>query len=135
MKSVKEQIVNDLIDARMNKNRIESSILSTLIGDIQNKEKSTKSKEVSNDDIIAIIKVFLKNIEITMEKVTDPNKSLELQHEKNLLSNYLPTILSNDEIESIIQTNELDNMAKAMKFFKLNYANRYNAKELSQRFK
>lgn len=119
----------------MNKNRIESSILSTLIGDIQNKEKSTKSKEVSNDDIIAIIKVFLKNIEITMEKVTDPNKSLELQHEKNLLSNYLPTILSNDEIESIIQTNELDNMAKAMKFFKLNYANRYNAKELSQRFK
>lgn len=133
MSNLYTTIKSDFKTARLEKNRANTTLLSTLIGDIQQLEKKLKN-EIKDSDVIGVVKAFLKNTHISLEKTTEYGKIAELNHEKSVLEGYLPTSLNNGEIDDIIKNNEFVSIQDAMKFFKANYENRYDAKYVASKF-
>jgi len=85
-----EQINLDFLEARKSKNNDISLLLSTLKGEIE--RKKTKTNE--DNDIITIIKKMIDNCIVTNTK-----QSID---ESKYLQKYLPTLLTESEIETIL---------------------------------
>lgn len=124
-----EKIKNDMIQAMKDKNEVARDILRVLRGEIQRNEQSSKGKvEVSDSDIIKLIKKLIESVKET------GNDNGEVA----ILETYLPTQLSGNEIESIVVRlitqegfNSPKDMGKIMGYFKSNYDGIYDGKLLS----
>lgn len=104
-------IKNDFLEARKTKNQIKSNLLSVIISEIETKSKEKNSKEISDEDIIKIIKSIKKKLDETngILKVTDEKTVKEI----SIISEYLPTELTKEEIETWLNSNfNLDNRNK-----------------------
>lgn len=124
------QIKQDQLSARKNKETVKSSLLTTLIGDIENLIK-TKNSDNTDTLIIGLIKSYLdKNLEF---QNSHPNSDVlrSLKQEQTILQQYMPSSLSDDEIKQIITQNSLTSMPNVMKHFKENYFGKYDGKKLS----
>lgn len=125
------QIKQDQLNARKNKEVVKASLLTTLIGDIENSTKTKNNQDV-NVLIISILKSYLdKNIEF---QTTHPNDDvlIKLKEEQLILQSYMPSSLSDEDILSIIKTEQLSSMPNTMKHFKDKYFGRYDGKKLSE---
>lgn len=107
--SLQEKIQSDLKIAMMNKNVHKRDLLRVLIGEINRLEKN-----VSDNQVLNIIK-----------KMTDNAIFMNNQMEVDILSEYLPKILSEKETENIINNfidnnniNDIKQMSIVMKFLK-----------------
>lgn len=100
-------------------------ILSTLIGEIETKSKNV-GKPLSNEDVVALIKKFIKGIEESL--VVRQNDTLVVQ--KELLESYLPKQLSETNLRSVILTiiakQEKPNVGLVMKSLKEEYSGMYD---------
>lgn len=122
---MKNKIKDDRILAIKSKNNIEKTILTTLLGELDRKSKSP-----SNGDVISTIKKIMdSNLEI--------NSEISIQENK-ILSKYMPKVLTNTEIDLIIENQIKENnftnikdMGKIMKFFTENHTGEYNGKIVS----
>lgn len=121
-----EKMKADALLARKNKNAI-ASLLTTVISDCQMLAKN-EQRDVVDEDCVKVIRKFLKGIDEMIQK-TD---SEQFVMEKVFLESYLPKQLSEDEMKEIIQGEELVGVPNIMKFFKENFAGRYDGKVLSQ---
>lgn len=132
--NILDTIKADYKTARFNNDGVSKSLLSTLIGDIQNTEKRL-SKTLSDDDVIKSIKAFLKNIDQSLNVTKDINASIRLAEEKKILENYLPKMLSESEMIAVIKKHGLTTIKDAMNHFKSNFPNKFDAKFISQYIK
>lgn len=125
-----EQIKKDRITyfKKRNENIISKvgyNVLGVLIGDA-----TKETKEPNDEKIIALLKKFIDNAKVCIENARDDLSRLTAEKEIEVLTQYLPKQLSEDNIRALIAnmvtaTDEL-NIGMIMKFFKNNYAGQYD---------
>lgn len=126
-----QQIKKNQLNARKNKDDVSISLLTTLIGDIENLAK-TKNNEDINVLTIGVIKSYLdRNLEF--QNTNPKDEVLEvLKIEQQILQRYMPKALTEDDIITIIKDCSLTSMPSVMKHFKENYFGQYDGKKLSE---
>ena len=122
--SLYTRVYEDFIKARKDKNEIDKNILGLLYNALKNKAIELRVDELTDADSSAIIKKVSKQLDEEIEsnvKVNRTEKANELTYQKNLIQNYLPKQLSEDEIKTILNTLEDKAIPSVMKYFKTNY--------------
>jgi uncharacterized protein YqeY len=106
-----EKIQSDLKTSIKNKKRLNTSVLRVLISDIQRKN----DKDYNNDYIIQVINKTLK--------FSSESKSDQAEKEQEILEQYLPAQISDDDIISYLKeigidkSNPMAAIGKVMKYF------------------
>jgi len=126
------QIKSDNLSARKSKNKEVSSLLTTLISEIEIVGKN-KLRITTEDETIKVIEKFSKNVSSTIELVGEKENLIK---ELNLYNSYLPEKLSEQDLEVIIKEviahdSEI-NIGKVMGFLKKQYNGKYDGKLASK---
>ena len=121
-----EKLKAEKISAMKEKNTIKKNILSTLIGDIE-KENKSKNGILTETEILKMIKKMIDNNILTND--IEENQYIEI---------YLPKMLSDEELETIISKIISDNnlegmkaMGMIMKTLNQDYAGQFDGKTAS----
>lgn len=87
-------------------------------------EKKQKGEEATDVDLIAIISKTLKELTEEKEsylKVNNLEKANAITHQEELISKYLPKMLTEEEIRKEISTLDDKSLPNVMKHFKTNF--------------
>ena len=111
------------IKARKERDRVTSSLLTTLLGEAQMPGKNSGNRDSTDTEVILVIKKFIKNAK-EMLKLSQPGTEQEkiTLIELDILEEYLPSQLSENELRDginriIIELIE-SNMGQVMKSLK-----------------
>lgn len=88
-------------------------------------EKRSKQEEMTDVDMVAILQKTIKELNEEMDTYVKAGRSEqaeEIKAQKAILENYLPKMMSEDEISGIINNLEDKSIGNVMKHFKANYA-------------
>ena len=99
-----EKIQNDYIQAMKNKETLKKSALNYLIAQIKNK-KIELQRDPNDEEIISLIKKEVKSLNEAISFLEKANKPEELQEEKEkkqILENYLPATLNEEQTKTLI---------------------------------
>lgn len=102
--SVKEQVQKDRIAAMKSGDSDRKAVLDYILGELQKAEKDP-SAAAKGDRSIAIIQAYVKSLKdfIQQHGVARPEEATRYQNEINILMDYLPRQLSDDEIRAEIK--------------------------------
>jgi len=127
-----DQIRNDMLQAKKDKDLLKSNLLSTLYSEIFTVSKSGKA--MTEEDEVRIVKKFVKNIDDTLALDIPQDARSKFESEKKILESYLPKQLSKEEIENIVSKLAAEGkvMKDIMAYFKENYTGRYDGKTVSE---
>lgn len=95
-----QQLKADLLVAR--KKREDVSLLTTLIGEASMVGKNAGNRETTDDEVVQVIKKFLKNISES-QKVATGDMLQKLNQEVITLKAYLPPEISSEELETLVK--------------------------------
>ena len=134
-----DQIKKDQISARKEKNQKKSASLTSLLSEATMVGKNKRNGLPTNDEVIQVIKKFIKNIDETINICEKQGRDVNLfVEEKELYSNYLPKQFSSDELSSMIESfvsenniSGMKNMGSVMKWLNENYFGQFDGKEAS----
>ena len=104
MIKVNEQIKKDLVTAMKEQDKFKTSVLRMLKSAIE-AERISKMHDLSDDEIIAVIKKQVKVRNASLEEYKNYNREdlvADLEREIEILSVYLPEELSVEKIEEIV---------------------------------
>ncbi len=122
----------DQLQARKDKAANTVPLLSTLLGQLQKIAKNAGVDFLSDNEVIAEIRIFLKgNAEM---QANASGELLDLaKHEESVLRNYLPKQLSDDELKVIFEDLKAagHNFGTAMKHLKDHFTGLYDGKAAS----
>lgn len=114
-----------------------ATLLTTLIGEASSVGKNDGNRESSDEEVIAIIKKFIKNIDEVI--VNSIGTNLQAQMEKQILMAYLPKQLSEAELEDYVRktvhglnVTSMKDMGLVMKDLKAHRDGEYDGKMASQ---
>ncbi len=115
------------IDALKNKETNARAIYSVLINKCMLLEisKREKGEELVDADVISLIQKTLKELEdeiSNFEKVNNTAKVESLKEQMQYIKKFLPAMLNEEEISSIIEGLADKSIPSIMKHFKINYA-------------
>jgi len=118
--SLQQDLDKDLKEALIAKNSIKVSTLRMIKSSIKNQEIEVK-KELSNDDVIKILRKELKKRQDSINAYKEANRiELAEQEEKEfeIIDNYLPDMMSEEDINKIVDEvilEGVDNFGQIMK--------------------
>lgn len=124
MSEILETLKKDLLKNRKEQNKQNVTIISTLIGEVQTISSRDRNKTITDQDIIRIID---KSIEALQERLKH-RPSSELEHEIELLSQYVPEKLSEEELIRIKEDNGFSSAKEMLPYLKANYDGLYDGK-------
>ncbi|MDR0369262.1 MAG: GatB/YqeY domain-containing protein [Candidatus Peribacteria bacterium] len=104
--SLLEQLTNDYKEAMKQKEEVRKLALNYLLAQAKNKKIELQA-DLTDDDIIALIKKEIKAINEAISFLQKANKTEEIEIEnqkKSVLESYLPAMLSREQTESLINT-------------------------------
>ena len=137
-----EQVQQQLLQARKAKDSRLVTILTTLFGEAQMIGKNAGNRQTTDAEVIALTKKFIDKIDETLSLVKDEQKRVELNFEKQVLSQFMPAMLSEQEltqeIQKILQSLPVvDKKAIGLvnKSLKENFAGRYNGQQVNEMLK
>ena len=87
-------------------------------------EKKEKGLEQTDADLVAILQKTIKELDEEKEnyiKAGNSEQAQNIEMQKNLISIYLPKMMSEDEIRSVIGALEDKSIPSIMKHFKANF--------------
>ena len=121
-----EDIQKANIDALKAHDKVARSILSVLFGKFKNEsiEKGLNAKSLPDSDAIRIIQKTIKELEDEIEgykKASREDTVKELELQKEIISKYLPQMMSIDEIKDEINKLDDKSIPSIMKHFKTNF--------------
>ena len=99
-----EKITEDYKQAMKDHDEIKKLALNYLLAQIKNKKIELRI-DLSDDDVIAVIKKEIKSINESLLFLEKANKASEIEIEvkkKDILQSYLPVMLSREQTESLI---------------------------------
>jgi uncharacterized protein YqeY len=118
------------------KNVIKASVLTTLIGEAVAIGKNDGNRQVTDEEVVAILKKFIKNIDEVIRVAGDYrdwNKCDDAEAEKQFLLTYLPKQLTESElidvvsgIISLLEDKSPKNMGKVLGSLKQSHAGLYD---------
>lgn len=124
MSEILETLKKDLLKNRKEQNKQNVTIISTLIGEVQTISSRDRNKTITDQDIIRIID---KSIEALQERLKH-RPSSELEHEIELLRQYVPEKLSEEELIRIKEDNGFSSAKEMLPYLKANYDGLYDGK-------
>lgn len=138
MCELETKLQDALVAAMKEKNEYAISAIRSIKTAIQNEKTNGSYHELTNNDIVGLIQKLSKqrqeSYDIYTQAGRDELAEKELK-EKEILDSYLPKMLSESEltsvIDEIISTNEFSTMkymGNAMKILKETYPNQYDGK-------
>ena len=131
MSDILTKIKADMLTARKARDTEAVKAFSTLVGEIELIGK--KAGNVINDElVIATVKKFIVNLKENLEHTESPKGKADVGTEIELLEVYLPTQMTESELQDIIANLEPANMGEAMKHLKDCYTGLYDGKLASQ---
>ena len=125
------------LEALKNKEANARAIYSVLINKCMLLEinKREKGEELVDADVVSLIQKTLKELEdeiSNFEKVNNISKVESLKEQMEYIKVFLPSMLSEDEIKSIIEKLEDKSIPGVMKHFKTNYAGKCDMSMVSK---
>ncbi len=128
-----ETIKADMIAARKQKSPTAGTLV-TLKGEIDTKERSfSPARPITDDEIVAIVKKFIKNVDENLRLLADSGKDEVIQaskDERTALEVYLPAQMSEDAIAAFARVKKASgaNMGAIMGALKAEKAGQYDGK-------
>ncbi len=130
--SIIEKINIDITTYRRNKDSNSLITLQTLLGSINNLPKNKQD----DSGAISKIKATLEGIEVMLNNLkSDDMRVPKLKNERELLSSYMPKILSSEEVDKILDEHKFTSIKDTMAYFKTNYPNRADLGYISKKLK
>lgn len=116
---LKERIRTDLNAARRSKDRLRTTVLSTLLSEIRNREID-EGREATDEDVIGVVAKAIKQRHEAAEQMRSAGRS-ELaekeEREAEILDPYTPESMSEDQVREIVReaiAGGADNMGAVM---------------------
>jgi len=136
---LKEKINADYMTAFRAKNTIAKNLLSVIKGEIQTTEKNTGVENMSDEDVMKILKKTVKSLKETNASFPSAQTAEELF----IAEAYLPTQMSEEEVRTAVDeiiasmktTLTVKEMGKVMGQFNSKYAGLADGKLVSQAVK
>ena len=142
--AIKDSIQQDQINFLKEGKKEDSSILRFALSFI-NKEEKDKQIELSNSEVVAVIKSLIKRNKDSYDQFTSANRPELAEKEKkemDLLQSYLPEVMNENKTEEIVKStidklgiNSMKEMGKAMGEIKKNHADTIDLSLVSQLIK
>jgi len=122
-----DEIKKDNIQAMKDKNALARAIYGVVMNKVMllNIELKKDGKELVDADVVQILQKTIKELTEEKENYLKVNNTLEaenIEKQKELLTKYLPKMLTEDEIKEIISKLEDKSIPSIMKHFKAEYA-------------
>ena len=132
-----QEIKKANIEALKNKETNARAIYSVLINKCMLLEinKREKGEELLDADVVSLIQKTLKELDdeiSNFEKVNNTDKVKTLKEQTEYIKKFLPSMLSEDEIKSIIEKLDDRSMPNIMRTFKANYAGKCDMSMVSR---
>ncbi len=142
--AIKDSIQQDQINFLKEGKKEDSSILRFALSFI-NKEEKDKQIELSDSEVVAVIKSLIKRNKDSFDQFTSANRPELAEKEKkemDLLQSYLPEVMNENETEEIVKStidkleiSSMKEMGKAMGEIKKNHADNIDLSLVSQLIK
>ena len=142
--TIKDSIQQDQINFLKEGKKEDSSILRFALSFI-NKEEKDKKIELSDSEVVAVIKSLIKRNKDSYDQFTSANRPELAEKEKkemDLLQSYLPEVMNENETEEIVKStidklgiSSMKEMGKAMGEIKKNHADTIDLSLVSQLIK
>ena len=142
--AIKDSIQQDQINFLKEGKKDDSSILRFALSFI-NKEEKDKQIELSDSEVVAVIKSLIKRNKDSFDQFTSANRPELAEKEKkemDLLQSYLPEVMNENETEEIVKStidklgiSSMKEMGKAMGEIKKNHADTIDLSLVSQLIK
>ena len=142
--AIKDSIQQDQINFLKEGKKEDSSILRFALSFI-NKEEKDKRTELSDSQVVAVIKSLIKRNKDSYDQFTSANRPELAEKEKkemDLLQSYLPEVMNENETEEIVKStidklgiSSMKEMGKAMGEIKKNHADTIDLSLVSQLIK
>ncbi len=134
-----EEIQHANIAAMKERNKVHKDILSIVLGKCKNKivEKRANNEELTDQDVLALIEKTVKELDEEILAFSKAGKEYEekisnLNEQKNVLTKFLPTKLTKEEIELEISKLTDKSIPSVMKHFKENFAGKCDMKLVNE---
>lgn len=134
-------IVEEINKANINALKNKDEIAKTILSIIKNKfklaeiEKRTKGEELVDSDCIQILQKTIKELSEEKENYLKVNNTVEadnIQKQADVISVFIPKMMSKEEIKNIIESLDDKSIPSVMKHFKLNYAGKVEMKDVNE---
>ena len=142
--AIKDSIQQDQINFLKEGKKDDSSILRFALSFI-NKEEKDHQIELSDSEVVAVIKSLIKRNKDSYDQFTSANRPELAEKEKkemDLLQSYLPEVMNENETEEIVKStidklgiSSMKEMGKAMGEIKKNHADTIDLSLVSQLIK
>ena len=130
--SLMEQIKRDQLEFRKQRQSVEVSVLTTLIGEASAIGKNNGNRETTDAEVIALVKKFLDNNIATIKLLAIDNTQVDvLNTENSALQVYLPKQMSEQEIRDVLATCSKE-IGKIMGHFKKEFPGMYDGALVSR---
>ncbi|MCF0117225.1 MAG: GatB/YqeY domain-containing protein [Bacilli bacterium] len=121
-----DELLKANIEAMKNKDKDARAVLSVVISKYKAQaiEMKAKGQEIQDADLLVIISKSIKELEDEQnefKQVGNQERVEGLEKQKNIISVYLPKMLSEDEVKEIILSLEDKSIPNIMKHFKEKY--------------
>ncbi|MBO5955011.1 MAG: GatB/YqeY domain-containing protein [Clostridia bacterium] len=122
-----DEIKKDNVQAMKDKNTLARAIYGVVMNKVllANIEAKKDGKELSDTDVVQILQKTIKELTEEKENYIKAGNTAEaenIEKQKEILTKYLPQMLSEEEIRNIIAGLEDKSIPSVMKHFKANYA-------------
>ena len=122
-----DEIKKDNVQAMKDKNALARAIYGVVLNKVLLAQIEAKKdgKELSDTDVVQILQKTIKELTEEKENYVKAGNMVEaenIEKQKEILTKYLPQMLSEDEIKNIIANMEDKSIPSVMKHFKANYA-------------
>ena len=126
LNNLSEQIKKANIQAMKDKDTVARSIYSVVLNKImlENIKKREKGEELQDSDVLVLLQKTIKELEeekINYEKANNSEQVELIAKQIEIVKQYLPTLMSREEIKNIILGLEDKSIGGVMKHFKTNY--------------
>ena len=125
----------DQLQARKNRDSVTANLLTTLLGEAGMIGKNAGNRETTDDEVIAVVTKFIKNIDETIKHTSATD---ELTLERRILMTYMPKQLTDDELKLTISQYITEqglegpkSMGIVMKYLKDTFSGQYDGKAAS----
>ena len=122
-----DEIKKDNLQAMKDKNTLARAIYGVVMNKVLlfSIEAKKDGKEVTDVDVVQILQKTIKELTEERENYLKAGNAVEaenIEQQKEILTKYLPKMLSEDEIKNIIAGLDDKTIPGIMKYFKANYA-------------
>lgn len=122
-----DEIKSANIEALKNKDIVARNLYGVLLNKIKLAEISKRehSEDMTDSDVFTILQKMIKELNDEKEnyiKVGNIQETKNLEYQIEIVSKYLPQMMTKEEIKNIVLTLEDKSIPTVMKYFKTNYA-------------